>query len=63
MIVLFILIWLAIMAIVFSASAYLLTVHVPTVVADPTNFGAWIWILIALWFVLGSTSAAANSTR
>lgn len=28
--------------------AYLLSVHVPTLIEDPSNFGAWIWLIVAV---------------
>lgn len=40
--------------------AYLLSVHVPTLIADPSNFGAWIWLIVAVSSII---SFAASSSK
>lgn len=40
--------------------AYLLSVHVPTLIADPSNFGAWIWFIVAVSSII---SFAASSSK
>jgi hypothetical protein len=37
---------------IIAFDAWILTIHVPTIVVDPTNFGAWFWILLVLSFTL-----------
>lgn len=41
--------------------AYLLSVHVPTLLGDPTNFGAWVWLIIAVASVIAMGASAKNS--
>lgn len=38
---------------IFAFDAYLLSVHIPTLIADPSDFGAWVWALIAVSSILG----------
>lgn len=41
--------------------AYLFSVHVPTLIADPTNFGAWFWVVVAVGLLVGGGSASSKS--
>lgn len=43
--------------------AYLLSVHVPTLVADPSNFGAWIWLIIAVSSIIAMGAASSKSSN
>lgn len=47
-------------AAVFAFDTYLLSVHVPTLVDDPSNFGAWGWVVFA---VLTLVSLASYQTK
>lgn len=48
MIVLLFLLAIALWLGVVAFDAYILMTHVPTLIADPSNFGAWFWIIFAL---------------
>lgn len=50
--------WLGIVAF----DAYLFSVHVPTLLADPTNFGAWFWVVIAAGLLVGGGSATSKAS-
>lgn len=43
--------------------AYLLSTHVPTVLADPSNFGAWAWVIVAVWSVIAMGAATARDSK
>lgn len=43
--------------------AYLMSVHVPTLVADPSNFGAWIWLIMAVSSIIAMGAAASKSSN
>lgn len=43
--------------------AYLLSVHVPTLVIDPSNFGAWIWLIIAVSSVIAMGASSSKSSN
>lgn len=48
---------------VVAFDAYLLSVHIPTLVADPTNFGAWVWTLIAVSSIIGLSTAHSQISK
>lgn len=50
-------VWLGIVAF----DAYLFATHVPTILADPSNFGAWFWIVIAVGLLVGAGAATNKS--
>jgi len=59
MILLVILLYLALTVGIVAFDAWILTIHVPTIAADPSNFGAWFWIILTLTLtIFGGTRAA-----
>lgn len=40
--------------------AYLLSVHVPTLTEDPSNFGAWCWLLFAVINILAFATSSSK---
>lgn len=48
---------------VLAFDAYLLSVHVPTLVADPSNFGAWIWIIAAVSSIIAMGASSSKSSN
>lgn len=43
--------------------AYLLSVHVPTLIEDPSNFGAWIWLIVAVSNVIAFSASTSKSSN
>lgn len=43
--------------------AYLLSVHVPTLIDDPSNFGAWIWLIIAVSSIIAFSASSSKSSN
>lgn len=43
--------------------AYLLSVHVPTLIADPSNFGAWIWLIVAVSSIIAMGASSSKSSN
>lgn len=43
--------------------AYLLSVHVPTLVEDPSNFGAWIWLIVAVSSIISFTVSSSKTDK
>lgn len=43
--------------------AYLLSTHVPTILADPSNFGAWVWVIIAVASVIAIGASSARDSK
>lgn len=60
MILLLILLYLALTVGIVAFDAWILTIHVPTIVADPTNFGAWFWIILTLSLTIFGGSRAGK---
>lgn len=42
--------------------AYLMSVHVPTLIEDPSNFGAWVWLIIAVSSIIAMGAASSKSS-
>jgi hypothetical protein len=53
--VLIVLLVIVVYGLIVLYDAYLLSVHVPTLLADPSNIGAWLWIVVAVTLIFGGS--------
>lgn len=47
-------------AAILAFDAYLLSVHVPTLVNDPSNFGAWLWLIVAVTSIIAFSASSSK---